>query len=181
MDSERRNSASAPIKGAYAFNAPGEAVLLHDGEVSGATEKEAVGRVELRCSPKPGIDWSVDPAPGNLPRAREAVTLELRRPYGDVTLPVGVRGRFDGWTNGAVLGDPSAPLQRIIAHWFNVPRFSGQYDLAERTSQDDQMWSNGRWVHEVARWKKTRASAAKYSLYTSRRPARSRSCKSWSN
>ncbi|MBM9510460.1 hypothetical protein [Actinacidiphila acididurans] len=81
--------------------------------------------------------------------------MEIRRPYGDVTLAVGVRGRFDGWTNGAVLGNPAAPLQRIIAHWFNVPRFSGQHDLAERTSQGDRLWTGGRWVHEVSGWKIT--------------------------
>ncbi|WP_433891362.1 hypothetical protein [Streptomyces sp. CA-111067] len=145
-------SAAKPLKGIYAFNAPGEAIVLHDGPICGATEDEAVGCVTLRCSPKPGIEWYLDPSPGIFPGLRDSLTLELRRPYGNVTIPVKVRGPFDGWMNGTALGDPAAPLQRIIAHWFNIPRFPGQQNLAEHTGQGDRMWSDGRWVHEVDGW-----------------------------
>ncbi|MFD7632287.1 hypothetical protein [Streptomyces sp. NPDC059873] len=127
--------------------------MLHDGPVRGITDKEVVGCVELRCSPKPRIEWHLNPTPDVFFGLRDSLTLKLRRPHGEVSVPVAVRGQFDGWVNGTTLGDQSAPLQRIIAHWFNIPSFPGQHHLAESTSLSDRIHPGARWEHEVDGWK----------------------------
>ncbi|MCJ0871148.1 hypothetical protein [Streptomyces sp. AP-93] len=64
-----------------------------------------------------------------------------------------VRGFDEGWINGMTLGDGEAPVTRIVAHWFNLPRFRGQHHLTDRSEGGDRYWDRGRWSHEVDGWK----------------------------
>ncbi|MFE1981748.1 hypothetical protein [Streptomyces mirabilis] len=145
--------ASSPIRGVYPFNMPGESVVLYDGPIGGVEEEDTAGRVELTCSPKLSLDWSLTGESDFSLELRDEVSLQVLRPYGVAAPRVSFRGQRDGWTNGAELGDPAVPLKRVVAHWFNLPKFQGQYHLTERTGEGKRLWSGGRWLREIGDWK----------------------------
>jgi hypothetical protein len=96
---------------------------------------------------------------------RREVTLLLRRPGGDRQVPAWVRGidvgsstgvlSGGGWSNGAVFGRAEAALDRIIAHWFNLPNWYGPIPLADSTADGSRRQWSGRWVIESGGWKVT--------------------------
>ncbi len=103
--------------------------------------------------PDLGVAWRIEGssrigAPGS------SVTLVLRRSVGDAHLPGTWRGGSDGWSNGTAIGDADAPLQRIVAHWFNLPDFHGPIAIKRPDEVGDDGWL-GRWETEVGGWKLT--------------------------
>jgi hypothetical protein len=52
-----------------------------------------------------------------------------------------------------VIGEANAPLQRVITHWFNLPKFHGP--IALTTTEAGDHWWLGRWETEVGGWKLT--------------------------
>lgn len=40
-------------------------------------------------------------------------------------LPVSGTDAVSGWSNGTSYGDPDAALDRVVAHWFNLPAGTG--------------------------------------------------------
>lgn len=153
MPDARQFSAKAPLDPFYAPNDVGQSILLHEGPISGATEQEQPGRIELACSPTISLDWQISPGPNDFASTPDRPTLLLRRPYGEERISAWTREYVEGWTNGAALGDENAPLVRIVAHWFNLPRFLGQEHLSQRIDGVERFWANGRWHHEVDGWK----------------------------
>jgi hypothetical protein len=79
--------------------------------------------------------------------------LVLRRPAGDAQMPAHVRGTDGGWSNGATLGRADLPLQRIVAHWFNLPDWHGPERLTAATPEGGQRSWAGRWVTEAGGWR----------------------------
>lgn len=127
--------AAGPVLPLYPFNLPGQPVVLYEGAIGGLASGDVTGSVELSCASRPGIEWHVGrEAPPQFTN-QPAVTLVLRRRDVDVLLPGVPRGIGGGWSNGTVAGRPDVPLNRIVAHWFNLPRWSG------------------RWVAEVGGWR----------------------------
>lgn len=96
---------------------------------------------------------------------RREATLLLRGPGGDGELPAWVRGidldsstavlSGGGWSNGAAFGRAEAALDRIMAHWFNVPDWHGPMLLADATADGDRRQGSGRWVIEAGGWNVT--------------------------
>jgi hypothetical protein len=145
----------SPLHPVYAFNEPGQPIRLYDGPIGGLAAVDVPGVVELSCIPKPEINWFVTPTePTDVLQPAE-VTLKLPRRQGDMQVPA-VRRRIDqGWSNGAVYGRHDAPLQRIVAHWFNLPNWPCPMELEEITQDGRRQSWLGRWVIEANGWKIT--------------------------
>ncbi|MEV0906141.1 hypothetical protein [Streptomyces hokutonensis] len=143
-----------PLTPVYPYNEPGQAVLLHDGQIGGLGEANVPGRVELTCSNGFNFEWEVGDGAPPFFANRDEVSLTLRRPTGDMTM-LGVPRNIDGgWSNGAVFGDSQAPLTRILVHWFNLPNWHGPLGLVAKTASGVHEWS-GRWVHQANGWRIT--------------------------
>ncbi|MFD6888749.1 hypothetical protein [Streptomyces sp. NPDC059957] len=116
-------------------------------------DTEVPGEINLRCSPGLSLDWSITPEPDARPRSLDTAVLRLQRSHGQAEVEASARNYDEGWINGAALGDSEAPLTRIVAHWFNLPRFKGHQHLTDRLDGADRFWAAGRWSHEVDGWK----------------------------
>lgn len=143
---------ATPLIPAYGFNGPGEPLLLFEGKIGGLAAADVDGLVELSCVPRPCISWRVENDGRSSFLAVKDVNLRLRRPGGDVDLPAVERSHLEGWSNGATFGDPSAPLRKIVAHWFNLPALHGHVPLIDDGST--RQW-RGRWVAETCGWRIT--------------------------
>lgn len=138
----------------YRFNKPGQAIRLYRGRIGGLAAKDLRGRVELRCVPDISIDWIVDD-PFESPQfanRRDEILLLLYRRRGNVELRSHARGIEGGWSNGATFGNDNVPLDRLIAHWFNLPNWHGPVSLEETTAAGEHRLWRGRWVLEAEGW-----------------------------
>jgi hypothetical protein len=152
----------SPLMPVYPFNKPNQPISLYAGHIGGLGPADVPGTVELSCTPTPSLDWTVRPG-ATPPASGSQVTLLLRRPDGDMQVPGWVRGTdieqpdgtlsSDGWSNGAVFGRGDAPLNRIIVHWFNLPRWHGPIPLSATTEDGTQWQWAGRWVLEADGWR----------------------------
>ncbi|MBU8553027.1 hypothetical protein IMX12_30125 [Streptomyces sp. Babs14] len=71
-------------------------------------------------------------------------------------LPISGTDAASGWSNGTSYGDPDAALERVVAHWFNLPRWHGNTHLAARASDGTPLLvPAGRSVYEADGWKVT--------------------------
>lgn len=137
----------------YPFNAPGEPITLYDGPVTGSAGAEVPGVVQLDCSPKLGISWSVQTEDHD-PASTERTGLSLLEL--GFELPVSARDTVSGWFNGTSYGDPTAPLDRVVAHWFNLPRWHGSAHLAAHVADETpRLVPAGRSVYEADGWRIT--------------------------
>jgi hypothetical protein len=145
-----------PFTPVYAFNSPGQPVILHDGLIGGMAAHDAPGIVELSFDQGLSIEWHIDSDDEPDPRSFLGPILTLRRPNGDMQLHGVQRNLNDGWSNEATFGDADTPLDHILVHWFNLPRWNGSTDLTATTPEGSQhWWSGGRWAHEVSDWRIT--------------------------
>lgn len=140
-----------PLAPVYPYNKPGQAVLLHDGRIGGLGPTDVPGRVELTCSNGFSFEWEVGDgvAPGFA--NQDEVSLTLRRSMGDMIMSGGPRNIFGGWSNGAEFGNSECPLSQLFVHWFNLPKWHGPLDLAEKGPSGQHQWA-GRWVHQASGW-----------------------------
>lgn len=149
----------------YPFNEPNQPVSLYTGPIGGLAGCDMPGAVELAWTPRPSLDWSVQPVTSPQFANRSEVSLLLRRPGGDTELPGWVRGMDvdgqtgglsgGGWSNGAVFGRDDVPLSWITAHWFNLPNWHGPILLADTTADGGRRQWAGRWMIEIDDWKIT--------------------------
>jgi hypothetical protein len=156
---------TAPLVPVYPFDEPNQPVTLHAGQIGGLAVGDLPGAVELSWTPRPSLNWSVGLVTSPEFANRREATLLLRRPGGDMEVPAWVRGiDFDsqtealssgGWSNGAVFGSEEAPLDRIIAHWFNLPNWNGPIPLADTTADGTRRKWSGRWMIDSEGWKVT--------------------------
>jgi len=152
----------SPLTPVYPFNEPNQPISLYAGPVGGLAPAGVPGIVELSCMPSPSLEWNIRPVTRPEFANRLEVTLVLRRPDGDMQVPGWVRGldiqgtdgalSGGGWSNGAVFGRSDAPLNRIIVHWFNLPRWHGPIPLADTTADGTQWQWLGRWMIEADGW-----------------------------
>ncbi|NEB11288.1 hypothetical protein G3I32_21020 [Streptomyces coelicoflavus] len=71
-------------------------------------------------------------------------------------LPVSGTDAVSGWSKGTSYGDPDAALDRVVAHWFNLPRWHGNAHLTARAVDGTpRLVSAGRSVYEADGWKIT--------------------------
>jgi hypothetical protein len=142
------------LRPVYRFNKPGQAVRLYRGRIGGLAAKDLRGRVELRCVPNISIVWTVDNPfeSSQFANRRDEIPLLLHRRRGNVELRGHARGIEGGWSNGAIFGNDNAPLDRVIAHWFNLPNWHGPVSLEETTAAGEQRLWQGRRVMEAEGW-----------------------------
>ncbi|MFC6512200.1 hypothetical protein ACFQFR_04115 [Streptomyces goshikiensis] len=70
-----------------------------------------------------------------------------------IELPVSARDAVSGWSNGTSYGDRTAPLDRLVAHWFNLPRWRGSAHLeAHAADGTPRLVSAGRSVYVAGGW-----------------------------
>lgn len=130
----------------------GQPVQLYRGDIGGIAANDVPGGVELRWTPDPTIVWTVDPGtPPQFINRSDEIPLVLHRPQGDVRLPGYVRDADGGWSNGTTFGSDNAPLDRVIAHWFNLPNWHGPEILVSDEHGLHHQW-RGRLVIEVDYW-----------------------------
>jgi hypothetical protein len=143
-------TACPAISPVYPFNEPGEPIVLYDGPVGELGPHDVPGVVELSCTPDLGVVWRIEDDP-KVGVPSDSVTLLLRRPNGDARLSGTWRGVVDGWSNGAVIGNTDARLQRIVAHWFNLPDLLGPIALSSRGEDGEVEWLGRSQIH-VGGW-----------------------------
>jgi hypothetical protein len=145
-------SAERPLKPIYPFNEPGQPIQLYRGDIGGLAANDVAGNVELRWTPDPTVAWTVDPgAPPQFANRQDEIPLVLRRPQGDAELPAYAQSPGGGWSNGATIGRDEAPLDRIIAHWFNLPNWNGPQLLTSTEAGVNHLW-RGRLVMKANEW-----------------------------
>ncbi|MFG2593040.1 hypothetical protein [Streptomyces sp. NPDC048438] len=146
-------NAEAPLSPVYPFNEPGEPITLYEGPVTGPAGTEVPGVVQYDCSPKPGISWRLQTEDYDLASTDQVGLSLLDRGF---ELPVLARDAVSGWCNGVSYGDPTAPLDRVVAHWFNLPRWHGSAHLAAHAADGTPLLvPAGRSVYEADGWKIT--------------------------
>ena len=125
---------TTPLSGCHPFGEGGEPAVLWNGmarmsRTTGESDARLV-RVEAHWSPDARISWAVDLKDADIdeerawrPPAEDSQTLVLAEEGEAHRLPVFVRNKGDGWSNGAEFGG-SEPLIRVLAHWINLPDFA---------------------------------------------------------
>lgn len=146
-----------PLSPVYPFNESSRPISLYRGGIGGLTAGDLSGKVELRLVPEVSVEWAVDDpfAAPQFSNHRGEIPLTLRRAGGDAELRGYVRGIEGGWSNGAMFGSDSVPLDRVIAHWFNLPDWRGPGHLADTGPDGEHRDWLGRWVMEAEGWKIT--------------------------
>ena len=141
----------------YPFNESSKPIQLYRGGIGGLAAADVDGGVELRLVPEVSIEWAVDDpfAAPQFSNHQGEIPLTLRRVGGDAELRGHVRGIEGGWSNGATFGSDSVPLDRVIAHWFNLPDWRGPGYLKETAQDGEHRHWLGRWVMEAEGWKIT--------------------------
>ena len=150
-------SGQTPLSPVYPFNNPSQPIDLYRGGIGGLTAGDIAGGVELHLVPDVSVEWAVDDAfeAPQFSNRQGEIPLTLHRPAGDVELRGYARGIEGGWSNGATFGSDSTPLDRVIAHWFNLPDWRGPGYLEETGPNGEHRQWLGRWVMEAEGWKIT--------------------------
>ena len=142
---DQSNRGKTPLNGVYAWNLPGESVVLDSGPIWLAGE-ELAGKVLMSTDAGLGIKWEINGADF---QGNAIIELKVVRP--DIGLQP-----MSGWiTNTLGVGKFMEPQQfgagdsivRVVTHWFNMP----QIFPAERLQVGGSHWS-GRWSCDVDGW-----------------------------
>ncbi|GAB2331386.1 hypothetical protein STREPTOSP366_65350 [Streptomyces variabilis] len=81
---------------------------------------------------------------------------ELSLPDLGIELPVRETDALSGWSGGTSYGDATVPLDRVVAHWFNLPHWHGSAHLVARAADGTpRLVPAGRSVYEADGWKIT--------------------------
>lgn len=144
--------ASPALSPVYAFNAPGEPVLLYQGLIGGPDSPEQEAEVQLSWSPRTEIRWRQAPGDEQDLTVTDRVLL-LRRPDGEAEVPAHLSGLGEGWVNSVRLGSNDAQADRIVAHWFNLPALHGTDHLEKHLPNGETHWWAGRWMFQAEGWK----------------------------
>jgi len=117
-----------PVEPVYPFNEPGEPIVVHEGPVGGFNGRVLPGVIELRCSPNPKMAWRLDTAGVPSDQLLTAAfaddngyRLRISRPYGEQDVAVQRNSVSRGWIDPVALGSETAPLDRLVVHWMNLP------------------------------------------------------------
>ena len=145
-----------PLIPIYPFVPAGEPITVYDGPMGGFVDGVDVhGIVQLRCAPRIGVVWHLkegDSLPVFSRLEIGDVDVVLHLPRGDHCFPVH-RRRFDrGWSNGVKIGSTEAPLDRVVAHWLNLPQLRSSIRISGGSESE---WTQGRWVANLSGWKVT--------------------------
>lgn len=120
------------LTGWLPFNAPGEPVVLHQGRLTLTSETlpelDADGQVRLSWNGGAQLRWTAD-LPQDYETQREwrlwspphkrSLQVEMHGLTGSGETHATTEGQ--GWSNGLRFGSADVSLQRLVAHWVNLP------------------------------------------------------------
>ena len=154
------------MSGYFPLNEPGVPLILFDGQLRrtiAGQEISAPGRVTLTWrTERASLLWTVDLdtvsdetsymawryRPGQ-DSAQIAIDFaDLRSAHLDVRL----NGEGKGWIPGSTLGDDTAQLDHLIAHWINLPMILPASGLHEHHRDGGSTTWGGRWQTSFAGW-----------------------------
>lgn len=142
---------SPALKAVYEQDEPGATISLYSGPLAVVDGMTIDGEVALRCSPDVRLVWRLDAdehvrLPGTL--SLHPLDLEVHHVTG-VRPVMGQRYNMnEGWLERLDLGESGGRLDRIIAHWFNLP----DIHTPELIVYGDGWQGNGRWQVTVEGW-----------------------------
>ncbi|MFJ7907021.1 hypothetical protein [Kitasatospora sp. NPDC096204] len=152
MEPTNQITFNTPLIPPRGWNAPGEAVTLYEGTLTGFRQGARQGKIELTFGAKPSLEWSVEPHPDDfweLGNDGAVITTVDRTPPMEFT--ANTRRNNAGWINGTNNGDQKTPLQRLVTQWLNLPLSAGNAILGEKTANGVHR-RRGRWSIEVDGW-----------------------------
>lgn len=153
MASAMNGDESSSVEPVYPFNGPGEPIVIYDGPVGGFDNRVLPCVIELRCTPSLRMAWRLDTSglpTGPLLAAAfgddNGYRLRVPRPYGEQEVTAQRNRLSRGWIDPVALGSETAPLDRLVVHWMNLPslRFPpavGAWNLSVHQRPDhDEVW-----------------------------------------
>ncbi|GAA2117746.1 hypothetical protein GCM10009759_64430 [Kitasatospora saccharophila] len=152
MNPDKQFTSHTPLTPPHGWNAPGETVVLYEGELSGFKRGPRQGRVELTFGARPSLEWTVELREEDywgLDNNGSEITTVDRTPA--ITFTANTRRNNAGWINSTHLGDQQIRLGRLVAQWVNLPLSVGNATLEERKGERTRYW-RGRWSFDVDGW-----------------------------
>ncbi|MEU3558735.1 hypothetical protein [Kitasatospora sp. NPDC006786] len=153
MSPDKQITSHRPLTPPHGWNAPGESIVLYDGELTGFKHGPRQGRVELTFGIRPSLEWAVEPHDEEdywgLDDNGSEITTVGRTPA--ITFTANTRRNNAGWINSTHLGDQGILLERLVAQWVNLPLSEGNALLGERNGERTSPW-RGRWSLDVDGW-----------------------------
>src|SRR2546430_15242186 len=104
MSAPSTDATAGPVSPVYPFNEPGQPIMLYDGPIGGLAADEVPGTVELACTARPSLEWSIGSGTRLQFAAGSAVAMLLRRSAEGAQVPAYGRWVGGGWANGARVG-----------------------------------------------------------------------------
>ncbi|WP_436790008.1 hypothetical protein [Yinghuangia sp. YIM S10712] len=151
MNPDKQPTSHSPLIAPHGWNAPGEPVVVYDGELVGFKNGSRQGKVELTFGAKPSLEWAIEPHEEDYWGLDDGVEVTAvgRRPI--ITFTANSRDSQGGWINSTHLGNESVLLQRLVAQWVNLPLSAANAALGERVGEGTRFW-RGRWSIDVDGW-----------------------------
>ena len=152
MSRDKQFTSHSPFALPHGWNAPGESVVLYDGELAGFKHGSRQGRVELTFGAKPSLEWALEPREEDywgLDDNGSEITTVDRMPA--ITFTANTRRNHAGWINFTRPGDQDILLKRLVAQWVNLPLSVGNAILEGKKGERPHYW-RGRWSVDVDGW-----------------------------
>lgn len=147
-----------PLTPAFAFNEPGDDVVLYEGTLGEQDGQDLSGRVLLRCGSGLRTVWRLDaPPPVRWPTEtfdEPGTAIRIVLAVGSQDVAGLQRNSTEGSVHGQTIGDHAVPLSRTLVHWMNLPRIHSPTVLC-RERDGSKSWYTGRWRFELGPWQLT--------------------------
>ncbi|ONF73725.1 hypothetical protein [Amycolatopsis keratiniphila] len=154
-----------PLVPVFPFNEPGEGIQLYEGPLMEAEGQELDGKILIRCGSQLRVVWRLDEHPPSLwtfnALTEPSIRLRVHLPSGVHELAALKGNLSEGTVQGQTLGSDTAPLQRVLLHWMNLPAIHSP-TLIFHSDGEHQGWRTGRWRFQLGPWKITLDSREDY-------------------
>ena len=155
---------AAPVVAYLPLTSPSEPLVVYRGLIrrsADGRELSAPGAITLTWKRRPHLSWSVDLdtvdshddwRAWRYKPEDSAVRLLLAVDAMEAEVDAQFAGDGKGWLPGGSVGDGTAPLQRVVAHWINMPRALPSAGLHEHRADGSYTTWSGRWQAKINGW-----------------------------